>query len=195
MIAALAAGARVLDDGRYLSAAERAAEFIREKMLVDGDRLMHRYRDGEKSVPGNLDDYAFFVWGLIELYETGYKTLYLDLAIRISGAMLEYFEADGGGLLFSPSDGEHLIARTVEYYDGAYPSGNSVAYYNLVRLGRLTGDPKWGESAKMILDGAMGGIGKYPHGHGMFLTGLQFAMENPVKWCYRAIGMMRFLKI
>jgi uncharacterized protein len=176
MIAALAAGARVLDNDRYLAAAERAAEFIRIKMLGKGDRIMHRYRDGDASVPGNLDDYAFFIWGLIELYEAGYNTQYLDLAVRLSGSMLEYFSNDDGGLLFSPLDGERLVALTVEYYDGAYPSGNSVAFYNLVRLGRLTGDPKWGTSAKRILDGAIDGIGKYPHGHGMFLAGLQFDM-------------------
>ena len=176
MIASLAAGSRVLDDGRYLAAAERAAESIMKKMLVAGDRLLHRYLDGDASVPGNLDDYAFFIWGLIELYEAGYNTRYLDLAIRLSGSMLHYFANDNGGLVFSPLDGERLIVRTVEYYDGAYPSGNSVAFYDLVRLGRLTGDPTWEQAAKKILDGALGGIAKYPQGHGMFCAGLLFAM-------------------
>jgi uncharacterized protein YyaL (SSP411 family) len=175
MIAALAAGSRALDDGRYLAAAERAAEFLMRKMLVAGDRLLHRYLGGDASVPGNLDDYAFFIWGLIELYEAGFNTIYLDLAIRLSGSMLRYFANDNGGLVFSPLDGERLITRTVEYYDGAHPSGNSVAYYNLVRLGRLTGDTKWEQSAKKILDGALGGIGEHPHGHGMFLAGILFA--------------------
>jgi len=176
MIAALAAGGRVLDDSRYLASAERAAEFIIKKMLVTGDRLFHRYLDGETSVLGNLDDYAFFIWGLIELYEAGFDTRYLDLAIRLSGSMIRYFANDNGGLVFSPLDGEGLIAQTVEYYDGAYPSGNSVAFYNLVRMGRLTGDPKWEIAAKKILNGAQGGSVKYPHGHGMFLAGLQFAL-------------------
>jgi uncharacterized protein YyaL (SSP411 family) len=175
MIASLAVGSRVLDDRRYLEAAERAAEFVIKKILIGGDRLLHRYLDGDASITGTLDDYAFFVWGLIELYEAGYNTRYLDLAMRLSGSMLQYFGNDNGGLVFSPRDGEPLIAQTVEFYDGAYPSGNSVAFYNLARLGRLTGDPKWEQAAKKILDGALSGIEKYPHGHGMFLAGILFS--------------------
>ena len=114
MIAALALGARALDDDRYLRMAAKAASFIRTHMLVSGDRLMHRYRGGEASVPGNLDDYAFVVWGLVELYQAGYDPEHLDLALRLSASMLKYFSAGSGGLLFAPLDGERLVAATVE---------------------------------------------------------------------------------
>ncbi len=174
MIAALAVGARALDDDRYLAMAAGAASFIESRMLVNGDRLLHRYRGGEASVPAYLDDYAFFIWGLIELYQAGFDPGRLELALRLAVSMLKLFDGGDGGLRFAPLDGERLIAGTVEYHDGAYPSGNSVAFYDLVRLSRLTGDPSWEESARKIIDGAGEGPGKHPHGHGMLLAALQY---------------------
>ncbi len=178
MIAALAAGARALGDDRYLRMAGDAASFIRAKMLVGGDRLMHRYRDGEVSVPGNLDDYAFFIWGLIELHQAGFDPEHLDLALRLSASMLKYFSAGNGGLNFAPLDGEQLIAGTVDNHDGAYPSGNSVAYYNLVRLARITGDPAWEAPAERIIAGAGEGLRHYPHGFGMLLAAFQCTLAE-----------------
>ncbi|MBP7736178.1 MAG: thioredoxin domain-containing protein [Spirochaetes bacterium] len=174
MIAALAVGASALDDDRYLGMAAGAASFIESRMLVNGDRLLHRYRGGEASVPAYLDDYAFFIWGLIELYQAGFDPGRLELALRLAASMLRLFDGGEGGLTFAPLDGERLIAGTVEYHDGAYPSGNSVAFYDLVRLSRITGDPSWEASARRIIDGAGEGPGKYPHGHGMLLAALQY---------------------
>ncbi len=176
MIAALALGARALGEDRYLCMAGKAASFIKNEMLVDGDRLLHRYRNGEASVRGNIDDYAFVAWGLIELYQAGFDPEHLDLALRLSASMLKYFSGGSGGLTFAPLDGERLIAVTVESHDGAYPSGNSIAYYNLVRLARITGDPAWGDAAGRILVGAGEGLREYPHGHGMLLASLQYAL-------------------
>jgi uncharacterized protein len=178
MIAALAAGARALGEKAYLDAAARAAAFMEKEMLREGDLLLHRYRGGDAGIPGNLDDYAFFTWGLVELYEAGFDTRHLDLALRLSGAMLKYFSAGRGGLRFSPDHGERLIARTVEYYDGAYPSGNSVAFYALSRLARITGDPAWEDAAREILAGALPGLRDQPHGHGMLLAGLMTAQKE-----------------
>jgi uncharacterized protein len=175
MIASLVRGALQLDDSRYLHAAEEAAAFVISRMMGEGDRLFHRYRDGEASIMGNLDDYAFLSWGLIELYEYTFIPEYLDLAVRLMESVFKYFLGADGRLLFSPVEGEEVIARISEYADGAYPSGNSIMFYNLTRLGRMTGNPIWKERADMVLRSASESIGRYPHAHTMFLTGLQYA--------------------
>jgi uncharacterized protein YyaL (SSP411 family) len=175
MIAALARSASALEDGRYLNAAESAAGFIIKHMITADGKLLHSWRDGAAAVQGNLDDYAFFIWGLVELYEATYQPEYLELSVRLTESMLKYFSDDAGPLLFSPVDGEELIATMLEYYDGALPSGNSISFYNLVRLGRMTGRPEWEERAQKILEGASESIQQYPHGHSMFLTGIQYA--------------------
>ena len=178
MIASLARGAMLLDDSRYLHAAEEAAAFIIAHMLEPGDRLLHRYREGEASIRGNLDDYAFLTWGFIELYEHTYMPEYLDMAVRLTESILTYFSEPGGGLLFSPIDGEEIITRITDYTDGSLPSGNSVVFYNLIRLSRMTGNAVWEERANLILQSASNIIKRYPHAHTMFLAGLQYARGN-----------------
>ena len=178
MIAALATGARVLGDERYAAAAARAATFITETMRGADGRLLHRYRDGDASFPGNLDDYAFFAWGLLELYAATLDPRFLEEALRCAALVLELFPAPGGGLYFSPADGERLIARTVEFHDGAYPSGISVAHLVLARLGRLTGDPAWDRAAKDLVRGSGDMVRRYPAGHCMLLAGLQVELAG-----------------
>jgi len=178
MIASLARGAMLLDDSRYLHAAEEAAAFIIARMLEDGDRLLHRYREGEASIRGNLDDYAFLAWGFIELYEYTFMPEYLDMAVRLTESILTYFSYTGGGLLFSPIDGEEIITRIADYTDGSLPSGNSIVFYNLIRLSRMTGNAVWEERANLILQSASNIIKRYPHAHTMFLAGLQYARGN-----------------
>jgi uncharacterized protein YyaL (SSP411 family) len=103
-------------------------------------RLLHRYREEEASVDGNLDDYAFLIWGLIELYEATFKTKYLDEALRLQDDMLEYFwDKDREGFFFQADNSEKVLTRFKEFHDGAIPSGNSVACLNLLRLSRMTG--------------------------------------------------------
>jgi uncharacterized protein YyaL (SSP411 family) len=178
MIAALAKCAWLLDDGRYYQAANKAAGFISSVMSRRGDRLLHRYRGGESSVQGNLDDYAFMAWGLIELYECAFMPEHLDLAVRISESMLAHFSGGDGRLFFTPGDGEELITRTAESADGAAPSGSSVAFYNMMRLGRLTGNAVWEERANSIVRGASEMIRRYPHAHTMLLAGVQYAQRR-----------------
>ncbi len=148
MIGALAYGSRVLDEPRYAEAAREAARFLLERMQDQGrpfdsaqGTLLHRYRDGEAGIPAFLDDYAFLAWGLTDLYETTFETRWLAEAVRLTKEMVRLFWDDtSGGCFFSGERNEPLIARTKELYDGAIPSGNSVAALNLVRLGTLTTD-------------------------------------------------------
>ncbi|UCG51663.1 MAG: thioredoxin domain-containing protein, partial [Candidatus Latescibacterota bacterium] len=150
-IAGLAKASRTLGNNEYLNAAEQAMGFLLTKMMSADGRLFHRFRDGEVLVPGFLDDYAFLVWGLIELYETTFDIDHLKVALTLNGILdRDFWDTERGGYFFSPRDGEAMITRVKEVYDGAVPSGNSVAMLNLVRLGRMTATPELEDQAEKI---------------------------------------------
>jgi len=175
MIAALSIGARVLDNMEYAVAAERAVRFIRTKLIREDGRLLARYREGEAAYPGYLDDYAFLVWGLIELYEATFKAEYLKLAADLNRDMLKYFyDEENGGLFLYGSDSEQLIVRPKDVYDGAMPSGNSVAAMNFLRLGRLTGDTDLEDKAYKQLKAFGSIIKSHPMGYTNMLSALLF---------------------
>ena len=174
MIAALSAAAQALEEPRYAAAARKAADFILMQMRSSGGGLFHCFKNGA-GVQANLDDYAFLVWGLIELYETVFDPRYLKVALELSNFMLQHFWDDvSGGFFFSPDDGEPLLVRRKEIYDGAVPSGNSVAMLNLLRLSRLTGDPLWEERSVTFLRSLAAGA--FGPGHAMLLCALDYAL-------------------
>ncbi len=176
MIAALAKAAQALDAPQYAAAAKRAADFLYDKMQDSEGRLLHRYR-GTAGLQANLDDYAFLVWGLIDLYETIFEAKYLETALQLNQAMMQNFwDSDHGGLFFSPRDGEALPLRRKEYYDGAVPSGNSVAMQNLLRLMHLTGDLGLEKLALDLSRAAFAAAGEQPMGHTMLLCALDYAL-------------------
>lgn len=176
MTAALSMGARVLDNMEYAMAAEGAVRFIRSKLIREDGRLLARYREGEAAYPGYLDDYAFLVWGLIELYEATFKAEYLKLAVDLNRDMLKYFyDEENGGLFLYGSDSEQLIVRPKDVYDGAMPSGNSVAAMNFLKLGRLTGDTDLEEKAYEQLKAFGSIIIGHPMGYTNMLSTLLFA--------------------
>ncbi len=147
MIAALARAGVSVGEPAFIQSAARAADFIFDR-LWDGDRLLHRFRGGDRGIAGNLDDYAFLAWGEIELHQATMDTLHLDRAIRLTDAMVDRFlDREKGGFFFSPSGAHDLIVRRKEFYDGAVPSGNSAAACNLARLSRLTGQPRFEQLA------------------------------------------------
>ncbi|NIM19099.1 MAG: DUF255 domain-containing protein [Candidatus Latescibacteria bacterium] len=151
MIAALAKAAIAFDEPRYGSSAARAVDFVLKKMRDGRGRLYHRFRDGEASITANVDDYAFLIWGLIELYEATFELRYLKAAIALSEDLLQHFwDKNNGGFYITPDDGEKLLVRAKEIYDGATPSGNSVAMLDLLRLGRMTAKPELEEMADRI---------------------------------------------
>lgn len=138
MIAALAKAARILGEPKYADAALQAIAFIFRELFED-QRLFHRYRDGEAAIPGFLDDYAFMIWGLLELYETTLEPAFLEKAIKLNEVLLTHFwDEQCGGFFFTANDAEGLLIRKKDAYDGAIPSGNSVAMLNLLRLSRIT---------------------------------------------------------
>ncbi len=175
MIAAFALGDRVFDDEEYTKAAENAFFFIQRKLIREDGRLLARYRDGEAAFPAYLDDYAFLIWGLTELYHATFKTVYLKRALELNEDMLRIFwdEKDGGLFLYG-YDSEQLIMRPKEIYDGALPSGNSVALYNILRLSRMTNDTKLKEWADKLVDAFKGNVVHNPIAHTFFMSAFMF---------------------
>jgi uncharacterized protein YyaL (SSP411 family) len=151
MIAALAKGAQALDRPGYAEAARRAADVVLTAMQTGDGRLLHRYRDGEAAIPAHIDDYAFLIWGLLELYEATFEGRYLRAALSLNDVLLAHFwDDEGGGFYVTADDAESLLIRQKEIYDGAVPSGNSVAMLNLLRLARITANPGLEEKALAI---------------------------------------------
>jgi uncharacterized protein YyaL (SSP411 family) len=176
MIAALAKGAAVLDEAAYIQAAEKAVDFVWEKLRDGEGRLLKRYRQGEAGLPAHLDDYAFMVWGLLELYETTFTVDYLHKAIELNEQMVSSFwDQEKGGFYFTTDSLGDLLIRTREIYDGAIPSGNSVAAFNLIRLGRMTANPEFEKKALAIGRAFSQQISQVPLGHTHFLSALNFA--------------------
>ncbi len=177
MISSLAFGSRVLNEPRYMEAAKKAADFLLEKMKRKDGRLMHRYRDGEVVIPGFIEDYAFFTHGLFDLYEVTFNPHYLEEAQFFAKEMVRLFwDEKNGGFYFRGSDSENLIAQTKELYDGAIPSGNSVATLSLLRIGRLTLDQRLEEKANENLNAFSTQIARSPSAFPQMLMALDFAI-------------------
>lgn len=181
MIAAMAFGSRALDEPKYADKAEKAAQFILKHLKRNDGRLMARFRDGQVAHLGYVDDYAFLIWGLTELYEATFKHEYLAEALELNRDMLRLFwDPKEGGLFLYGSDAETLIMRPKESYDGAIPSGNSVAAVNFIRLARLTGDTDLEKTAQSQLKAFGGSVNEAPMGHTHFLMAGYLNLTVPV---------------
>jgi uncharacterized protein YyaL (SSP411 family) len=178
MISALAKAAQALPEKKgveYKRGAIKAADFIQKEMQTAEGRLLHRYR-GEAGIAANLDDYAFLIWGLLDLYETVFDAKYLKTALQLNQIMMQHFwDKNQGGLFFSADDAEDLLLQRKEYYDGAIPSGNSIAMHNLLRLMHLTGQTELEERAWDLARSLAGEPGQIL-GRSMLLCSLNYAL-------------------
>lgn len=178
MIAALAKGAQVLGKYPYLKAAANSADFVLTHLVREDGRLLARYREGDAAYPGYLDDYAFLIWGLLELYSASGKPQYLKTALHLQEELERLFmDEEDGGYFLTGSDAEELLFRPKESYDGALPSGNSITALNLLRLARLTGDERWEKKAEQQLLSFRPVLEEHPSGYTAFLQALQFALH------------------
>lgn len=148
MIASLAIGGRIFNNKEYIDASIKAVDFIYNNLFNKDGRLLARYRDKEASILGYVDDYAFLIWGLIELYESTFDPQYLQKVIKLNDDLIKYFyDKEHGGLFLYGIDGESLISRPKELYDGVMPSANSVSTMNWLKLFNLTGNKDFKEYA------------------------------------------------
>ncbi|HNH30680.1 MAG TPA: thioredoxin domain-containing protein [bacterium] len=182
MITALCKAAQVFEDATYVHAAMRAEHFIRTRMMTKDGHLYKRHRLDESGLPAHLDDYAFWIWGLIELVETTGDVQFLKEARRLTTIVVDEFEdPDNGGFYFTSQNGEPLIRRTKELYDGAIPSGNSVMLSNLYRMSRLLHEPALAGKAERIGLSFADSIHRMPMAFAQFLSGWDRLQQAPME--------------
>ncbi|MEX2578794.1 MAG: thioredoxin domain-containing protein [Verrucomicrobiales bacterium] len=175
MIVAFARAARVLGDEAYAKAATRAADFVMETLTVEDDRLLKRYRGGEAGLAALAEDYAFMIWGLLEIYETTFEIRYLEQAVAYQKVMDEFFwDEEEGGYFTTADDAEKLIVRAKKLYGGAIPSGNAVTIGNLGKLYRLTGRPEYATRTDELIRAFSAEIDQQPMVYPLVLCHLDF---------------------
>ncbi len=152
MITALAKAARIFNNQEYLKAAENAMKFILLNLKTKEGQLLHRYRNGIAGINANLDDYSFIIWALIELYESSFKTEYLKEAFQLNEKMIKFFwDNDKGGFFFTNCNSDSILFRQKEIFDGAIPSGNSVAVLNLLKLSKISSNINYTKKTEKLL--------------------------------------------
>lgn len=177
MISALAKGYQVLGEGCYLDAAKKAAGFVLEVLRDTSGRLHRRYRAGETAHPAYMDDYAFITGALLDLYESTFAVDYLEQALELNRVAVDLFwDQQEGGFFYTARDGESLIVRDKEIYDGAIPSSNSVAALNLFRLARMTGDAHLETMGERLLRHFAAAVADHPSAYTSFLHAVDFAL-------------------
>jgi uncharacterized protein YyaL (SSP411 family) len=177
MIAALAKGAIAFKEESYINAAMKAVNFILSKLLDSNKRLLHRYKDGASEINGYLTDYSFLIWGLIELYEATFDISYVEWALTLHNIQIQdFWDENIGGFYFTANNAEELLTRQKEIYDGAIPSGNSIAMLNLLRLSDITGNSELEEKAYILNKVFSERIRANPLAHTQFLVAIDFAI-------------------
>jgi hypothetical protein len=180
MVSAFAKGGAVLHEPRYAQAARAAADFLLGHMYDAGSGLLlRRYRSGEAAVPGFLEDYAMMAQGLLDLYEAQFRLADLEAAVRLAEKQMELFEDRERGGFFGAAEGADLIVRVKEDYDGAEPSGNSVAAMNLLRLARMTDRADFRESAGRTLSAFASRLSAAPFALPQMLAACEFLLKEP----------------
>ena len=181
MLGAFARAFAVLGDEKYRAAAERNLKFIRENLWdAKSNTLFHRWREGERDNVQLLEAYAFYLSGVIEVYEATLEPAHLDFAVALAETMLaKFYDAENGGFWQSAADATDLIVRVKEDYDGAEPSGNSVAVLSLLKLGAMTGRKHFTDSAEKTLRFFAARLQQMPQAMPFMLQALDFSMQDP----------------
>lgn len=177
MIAAMAKAGRVLKNSEYIQAARKAADFIIEELRTEEGGLYHRYRDSQAAIDAFSGDYAFLLWGLIELYESTYDPNYLSVARQLLSFMQAHFwDSNSGGFFLSADFSESLLTRQKPTSDGSVPSPNSVAAFVFIRLAKLLGDVELEKVAEKTLKASARQIERAPSSHTMMLVALNYLL-------------------
>ncbi len=181
MLGAFARASAVLGEKNYRAAAEKNLAFIQAKLWdAKNKTLFHRWRDGERDNVQLLEAYAFLLSGVMELYEATLAPSHLDFAIELAEAMLaKFYDAENGGFWQSAADSKDLILRVKDDYDGAEPSGNSVATLALLKLGATTGRKPFTEAAEKTLRLFAHRLKNFPQALPFMLHAVDFQLEEP----------------
>jgi uncharacterized protein YyaL (SSP411 family) len=179
MISALALSSKYLKNNDNLIFAINATEFIIDNLYI-GNKLLHRYRDGESKFEATLDDYAYLCYGLIMLFKSTFNPKYLRIVFELQETMNKGFEDKVNGGYFNTSEGSNdTIARIKELFDGAMPSGNSIQMMNLIELFNITSDITFRDKVDFHFKATLSTIKKYPSGATFYLSALlKFQQSN-----------------
>jgi uncharacterized protein YyaL (SSP411 family) len=182
MISGFAKGYAISGDTKYLQAAKNAVEFIESKLASSDGRLRRTFKDGQSKLNAYVEDYAFYVGGLLDLFAADSKHEYLDMAIKYTDFMLQHFwDEKEGNLFFTSDDHEQLIARTKNLYDLAIPSGNSMAASNLIRLYHYSYDNRYLDRAVRMMKSGAGAAAENPFGFGQMLSTIYLYVKKPIE--------------
>ena len=181
MISALACGYQVLQEKEYLEAAEQAATLIAEQLYdKESGVLKRRLRAGEAAIDGLIRDYAFFIQGLLDLYESSLEGGWLLLAMDLTEIQNRLFwDADNGGFFTTSGEDPSILVRMKNDYDGAEPSPNSVAVLNLLRLSQMSGNQEWAEMAERTLQAFQGRLRAAPPSMPQMMVAVDFYLDKP----------------
>lgn len=181
MISAFARAGLVLDEPGYTRAAQDAADFIQSNLYnAQSAMLMRRYREGDIGINGFLDDYAYLIQGLLDLYEASSRVPDLTWAIRLQETQDRLFwDEKGGGYFQTPPTDKSILVRMRDAYDGAEPSANSVAALNLLRLAEMANRPDWREKARQVFLAFSHQIEHSPETLPQMISAIDFALSKP----------------
>ncbi|MDY0081808.1 MAG: thioredoxin domain-containing protein, partial [Ignavibacteriaceae bacterium] len=178
MISALAKAYQAFNNRAYLDAAEKSFNFLKKNLINKDGKLLHRYKDGEAAVEAFIDDYAFLINALLDLYESTFNLRYFEKALELQSIIDKEFWDNKGGYYFTSAQNEKLIARQKVIYDGAVPSGNSIVLLNLIRLFKITTDINYQNKIDMMIKYFSAQIYSMPSAFCMFLCGLNFLFSD-----------------
>jgi uncharacterized protein len=181
MLGAMARASVVLNDDSFRSVAEKNAAFIRANLWdAKAKTLYHRWREGQRDNTQLLESYAFVLDGVIDLYEGTLKPEHLDFAVALAESMMErFYDKEHGGFWQSTSGSKDLILRVKDDYDGAEPSGNSVAVMALLRLATITERKDFREAADRTIQLFADRLQQLPQAVPFMLAAFDFAFEEP----------------
>jgi uncharacterized protein YyaL (SSP411 family) len=180
VVSALAQSAQVLGEPRHLAAAQRAARYVLEGMRQGDGRLHASARGGRAHLDATLDDYAFMIQALLDLYETDFDARWLRDALALEQVLADRFwDARNGGYFTTGSDHEVLIARLKNPHDGALPAGNGVMALALLRLAELTGKRELAERAGAVIESQAELVARYPAAFSQLLQAVDWLAVGP----------------
>jgi uncharacterized protein YyaL (SSP411 family) len=179
MISAFARGALIAGDADYTESARDAGAFVVDRMIDSDGRLARVWKDGQVRHAGVLDDYAFVIAGLLDLFEASAEPRWLESAVRLQKRLEADFADPAGGYFLTPKDREALLLRLKPDYDSALPAGNSVAALNLLRLAELTGEDGYRASAEKVLRAFARPLTERPSSLPRMLCALDWYLDKP----------------
>ena len=179
MIGSFAKAYQILDDKKYLNAAQKSAIFLRENLDIN-ENLLRRYRAGSAEHAATLDDYAYLISGLIDLYESDFNSKWIQWALNLQKRQndLLWDKEEEGGYYFAKENAHSLPVRKKEFMDNARPNSNGISALNLLRLYNITLDSTYKDKAKRIFEAIGERLVKFPQAYGQTLIAFDFLNDN-----------------